>query len=101
MKVLDITGAGSLVKKLLGKLPVRVTQDKEGLCPPLPNDDAKYLNGIGEWAEVSNSGLAGAFLFQIENGDLYVLYEEGTTPPSYEIDDKGDLYAIFDDGAEG
>lgn len=48
---------------------------------------------------VSEIKVGGVFMFQIEDGDLYALYDDQTDPPEFELDGSGDLYALFDDAA--
>lgn len=37
------------------------------------------------------AGQGSLMAFEIEDGDLYVYYEDGETPPPFEIDSNGDL----------
>lgn len=40
--------------------------------------------------------IAGSYAFQVIGGDLYILYEDGGTPPNMYIDENGDLIHEFE-----
>lgn len=63
---------------------------------PLTRQSEKISIGYG-----TETGGMGMFAFEIENGDLILLYEDTDTPPNFELTIDGDLIYILEEDLNG
>lgn len=118
-KILDLTVTGETllpgnpvqVQKYMRdghyEFAFRIPQGATGNTGPKGEDGAQGPQGPqgvqGPQGEPGASGVVGTaeglYAFEVEsNGDLYLLYEDGTTPPTFEYDSAtGNLYYVIEE----
>lgn len=99
MKVLTYDGLGHLVQKIREIIPKKVTRDADGLVPALPESETQVLLSTGEWGDVKTGGGIGVHTFEVDDaGNLYLVYDDNYEKPNYEYDESsGNLYVVFNE----